>query len=436
MNKKILLFSMLLLFFMVSLNVQAQETILIKNGTINPVVGSIIENGSLLIQKGKIVKVGKDISAPEGAKIIDAQGMYVYPGLVALMTALGVTGYPGAGNDTDETGVSTPQMDPYDALNPEDPTIEVARIEGVTTAMTSSGSRSVINGKAIALNLEGNLAEEMVVKRDVAVIFNTAAKVEGQYPSTIPGVASLIRDKLNDAKAYAEKKKKPPKKEEKKEGEKKTEAFKVDLGLEALIPVLEGKVPAVFVTNSEVTIRNALQIIKEYKLKGIIHARAGILKFADKLAAEKIPVIWAGTTTIPERWEPYDLNYNTAAVLSDKGVLFAFHESGRGLGNTGVRNLPVPASISVAHGLSEEEALKAITINPAKILGVDNQVGSLEAGKTANVVIASKNPIQMSSRVHTLVINGKIIPLTSLQTRLRDKFEKIVKARSKKKKNG
>ena len=99
---------------------QPQETILIQNGTIVPVVGRIIQNGSLLIQKGKIVQIGTNIKAPSDAKIIDAKGMYVYPGLVAPLTAIGVTGYPGAGPDMDEVGVSTPQMDPYDAINPAD----------------------------------------------------------------------------------------------------------------------------------------------------------------------------------------------------------------------------------------------------------------------------------------------------------------------------
>ena len=122
-------------------------------------------------------------------------------------------------------------------------------------------------------------------------------------------------------------------------------------------------------------------------MKGIIHAGADILKFADRLASEKIPVIWSGTTAVPRRWEAIDLNYRTAAALAEKGVLFALTEGGRGPGSRNVRRLPVSASLSVAYGLSEEEAVEAITINPARILGVDDQVGSLERGKTANVII-------------------------------------------------
>lgn len=434
MNKRIQLIFVLILVFILTNVALSQEQILIKNGKIVPVVGEVIPNGSLLIQNGKIAKIGTDIEIPPLATVIDAEGKCVYPGLVAAMTAVGVTGYPGSGNDVNELGVVTPQIDAFDAINPEDSTIEVTRIDGVTTVMTTSGSMNIINGKAVVLNLRGNIAEEMVIKRDMAQIFNMGAKGQsgfgprrpGNYPTTLPGIMALVRDKLNQALFYAEKAKNAQKNEKERESGRASEPFKRDLAMEALLQVLKGKMPAVFITSNEVTIRNALQIIKEYKLKGIIYARADILKFADQLAVEKIPVIWAGTTTIPERWQPYDLNYHTAAVLSKKGVLFCFDILGFGVNSHRVRSIPVPASISVAHGLSEEEAIKALTINPAKILGVDELVGSLEVGKLANVALWDDTPIQLSSRVRKVIIEGNVIPMTSVQTRLRDKFEKIV----------
>ncbi len=404
---------------------QGQETILIRNGTIVPVVGAPIQGGSLLIEGGKITQIGRSVEAPSGARVIDATGMHVYPGMVSPLTAIGVTGYPGTGNDTDEIGPSTPHMDPFDALNLEDDCIEVTRVDGVTTVATASGSRNVLNGKAVVWNLEGNDVEDMVIKRYAAQVFNIGAETEGKYPSTLPGVTALIREKLNEARRYEEKKKK---------SDGNDEPFTIDQEMEALAPVINKEVPALFMTSEEVTIRNALQIIEEYDLKGIIHARAGILKFADQLAAKKIPVIWAGTTTVPSRWEAMDLNYHTAAALAEKGVLFALSEGGRGPGSRNVRRLPVPASLSVAYGLSEEQAIEAITINPARILGIDDQVGSLEKGKTANVIITSKPLIQLSAMIHTVIINGKVIPLTSYQTRLGDKYEKIVKERGAKKK--
>jgi len=419
-----ILFSVLILILAVAGQAVSGEVILIKNGTIVPVVGKNIPSGCLLIKDGRIAQIGPNINAPNDAKIIDAQGKFVYPGLVAAMTAIGVTGYPGQGNDTDEVGTYTPYVDPYDALNPEDDSIEVTRIGGVLTVHTVSGTQGVINGKSVVLDLAGDLAEDMVIKKNVAQIFNIGAKSRDKYPSTNPGVVSLIRDKLNQAVLYANKQNKP---------EKNTPA-KRDLGMEALVEVVTGKVPAIFITSDEVTIRNALNIIKEYKLKGIIQARAGVLKYADRLAREKIPVIWAGTTVLPQRWQPFDLYYNTAAVLADKGVLFAFDAGGWGPGNRNVRNLPLPAGISVAYGLSPEKALEALTINPARILGIEDMVGSLEIGKHANVVIWSGDPLQMSSRILKVFIQGKEISLTSIQTRLRDKYQKIVKERSQRKK--
>jgi imidazolonepropionase-like amidohydrolase len=424
MNKKLALISIVSLFLLGTMvaRAHARETILIKNGTIVPVVGKPIANGSLLIQDGKIARVGAGISAPSSAKVIDAKGMYVYPGMVAPLTAVGLTGYPGAGSDTNEIGPSTPYIDPYEALNPEDETIDVTRIDGVTTVLTAAGTANIINGRAMVLNLDGSLPQDMLLKRDVLLVFNMGARSRTGYPSTLPGILSFIREKLNKAKAPAAKK----------EGAEAGEAAKRDPEMETLAKVVNRELPVMFMTWDEVTIRTALETIDEFNLKGIIFTEGDILKYADQLAAKKIPVVWAGTTNMPQRWEPTDKYYRTAAELAKKGVLFAFNESG-GQGSRNVRRQPVPASLSVAYGLSEEEAVKAITINPAKILGIDDKVGSLEEGKIANVIVCTKPLIQLSSKVKAVIINGRMIPMTSVQTKLRDKFEAVVKERMKKK---
>lgn len=429
MSKKIQIFTILFLLAGAVI-AGAGEKILIINGTIVPVTGRNISGGSLLIEDGRISRISSTVmETPEGTEIIDAEGKFVYPGMVALMTAVGVTGYPGAGSDTDEHGTVTPQMDPYDAINPEDETIPVTRMGGVTTVMTVSGTRSPINGKAVVINLDGSLAEEMIFDRYAGQIFNTAAKQKDKYPSTLPGVVALIEDKLDDARRYAEKQKKSA---EKKDNEN-SSISQTDLAMEALVPVVKGEVTAFFLTYDEVSLRNALKIIEEYNLKAVIQARRGVLKYAEELKKRNIPVVWAGTTIIPERWEPFDRFYHTAAELEKHGLAFAFDPGGWGPGSHNVRNLPVPASLSVAHGLSEQTALEALTINPAKILGIDDRLGSLEEGKIANVVIWTGSPVNMASRVETVIIEGKKMPMTSVQTRLRDKFEKVVKERMKKK---
>ncbi len=413
----------------------ASEVILIKNGTVVPVTGPVIPGGSILILEGKIAGIGQTIAAPDQARIIDASGKYVYPGLVAVMTSIGVTGYPGAGNDIDEVGVSTPQMDPYDAINPEDDCIEVTRIGGVTTVQTVSGTSSVINGKSVVLNLGDGLAEDLLVMRYTAQIINIGARENGKYPSTLPGIIALLRDKFEQTREYKKKlsdsRGKTPAQPENTDSQ--VPAFKRSLELEALIPVVEGEVPVIFITYDEVTVRKAIEIIEEFKLKGVIQARSGIWKYLDRLSHAKIPVIWAGTTGLPQRWEAFDINYHTAAALAAHGVTFAFDPGGWGPGNRNVRNLPVPASISVAHGLSEEDAIKAMTIFPARILGIADRIGSLEIGKVANVVIWTGSPIQLSSRIDTVIIEGKVVPMTSIQTRLYDKFSVLVRERMKKK---
>jgi len=410
---------------------RAQDSLLIKGGTIIPVTGKPIPNGSLLIMNGKIAKLGTGLSAPAGATVIEAKGMYVYPGMVAPLTAIGLTGYPGAGNDTNEVGQSTPQIDAYEGLNPEDETIEVTRIDGVTTVMTAAGSSAMINGRAVALNLDGDLPKDMLIKRDVCLVFNVGARSESG-PNTLMGVAAFIRDKLTKARDFAAKKASAGAGPSSAVSPAGVQPAKHDPELETLSRVLSREIPVLFMTSDEVTIRSAIELIDEFSLKGIIFARAEILKYADQLAAKKIPVIWGGTTTMPRRWEPVDINFKTAAELAKKGVMFAFNESA-GQGSRNVRRQPVPASLSIAYGLSEEDAVKAITINPAKILGIDDKVGSLEEGKVANVVVCSKSIVQLSSTIKTVIINGRIIPTASIQTKLRDKYGAIVKERMEKK---
>ncbi len=394
----------------------AQEAILIRNGTIVPVVSAPIPGGDLLIEKGKIAGIGIGLAAPSGAMVLDATGQYVYPGMVAPLTALGLANPPGSAGDINEKGASVPQIDPYEALNPEDDSIEVARIDGITTALTAAGTGSLINGKAVVIHLDGNLAAEMILKRNVLLVFNTAARQADSYPSTLPGILQFLREKLSKAREYGEKRKTGSTRER-------------DTEMEALQPVLNREMPVLFQCGDEVSIRLAQTLIDEFALKGIIGtASADVVKFAGALAQKRIPVIWSGTTAIPRRWQAVDLNYHVAAVLAEKGVLFCFNES-RGQGSRSVRRQPVPAAISVAYGLSEEDAVRALTINPARILGIDHLVGSLEKGKIADVVVCSKPLTQLSAKIGAVIIRGRLIPLTSIQTRLRDKYQAIVRER-------
>ncbi len=417
----------------------AQNVLLIRNARIVTVTGKPIASGCILVRNGRIESIGEELAAPEDAVIIEAAGLIAYPGLVAPLTTIGLTGYPGAGDDVDEVGVSTPQMDPFDALNPEDPCIEVTRMGGVTTVLSAAGTRNVINGKALVMNLDGELAEDLVIKRDAAQVFNLGARQQGKYPTTLPGIMALVRDKLEKARRFLE----AQKQQGPERGDRGTREHgggpeetspAYDPECEALAPIILGRVPAMFLTLNEATVHNALELIKEFRLKGIIYATTDVMKYADRFRAEGIPVIWAGTTKVPEPWESFDIQYRVAGRIAAAGLAFAFDQTGGWISmNRNVRNLPVPAALSIAYGLPEEEAIKALTIVPARILGVDAQVGSLEVGKTANIVLWTGSPVQMSARVEKLIINGRIIALESYQTRLRDRYTKVVKDRLMKK---
>jgi len=164
-------------------------------------------------------------------------------------------------------------------------------------------------------------------------------------------------------------------------------------------------------------------------LKGILlSGSTDILKYADRIAAGNIPVIWAGTTDLPARWKPVDDNYRAAAALADKKILLAFSESAY-QGSSNVRQQPVPASLSVAYGLPEEEAVKALTLNPARMFGLDDRIGSLDVGKSADIVVCTKPLIQASSKIKAVLVSGRVIPMENMQTKLRDKYRAIIRER-------
>ncbi len=397
--------------------VLAQTAVVIRNATVVPVSGPPIPGGSVVLVGGRIKAVGKTVEIPAGARILDASGLYVYPGLVAPLTAIGLTNYPGAGNDVNEVGLSTPYLDPFDALNPEDDTVAVSRVDGVTSVVTAAGTARPINGGLMAVHLDGDLPEQMVLRRGLGLVFNTSARQEKAYPTTLEGLSRFLADKLEKARQYAAKKKAG-------------ESVR-DPELESLAAVLDGGKPVVFAAQGGVPIRIALRLMSEFKLKGILYTASNeILKSADEIAARGIPVIWAGTTGLPDRWQAVDLNYHTAAVLAEKKILFAIADSAYP-GGSNVRRMPVPAALSVAYGLSEDEAVKAITLNPARIFGLDDAIGSLDPGKSADVIVCTKPILQASSKIRHVFIAGREIPLESFQTRLRDRYRAVVEERMK-----
>jgi imidazolonepropionase-like amidohydrolase len=408
------------------------ETIALKGGKLLTVTHGVIENGVLVMQNGRITAIGgAGTAVPSGAKVIDVTGMTVYPGLIDSETHLGLTEISAdrMTNDTIEPSDEImPHMHVYDAFHAETALIPVTRMNGITNAIVAPASQDTLPGQDSFIQLAGPSATEMLVVRDVAMPLNfTGAQRRNQnfeqakFPFTRMGMAAQLRQAFIDAQDYQQKfaaydKKKSDEKEKDKAGA----PPKRDLKLEALLPYLEGKKPVVLAAEEPNDLLTALDLAKEFHLKVVLNHVTHAASLADKIAASGFPVIVGPIYEQPKESERYDAVFRVPAELARRGVKIAFasydaHQA---------RNLPYAAGYSVAFGLSPEEALKAITINPAQIWGVDKDLGSLEVGKLGNVVVANGDPLDVKTDVKHVFIQGQEIPLVNKQTELRDQYWK------------
>ena len=420
----------------------ASQVIALRGGKLLTITHGAIENGTIVMQTGKIVALGPvgSVSIPRGAKIIDATGMTIYPGLIDSETHIGLVeiDLDKATNDTVETSDEImPHMHVYDAFHAESEVIPVTRYNGVTNAIVAPDSKDSVPGQDALIQLDGRTGEEMFLVRDNALPVNFIPDVRrnesfdsAKFPSTRMGVAAQLRQAFVDAQDYArkwhdyeEKKSKKPneaaeKKDEKKEKE--TEPPKRDLKLEALLPYLEGKKPVVLAANEPSDIQVALRLAREFNLKIVLNHLTHAGRILDQVAAAKVPVIVGPIYDTPKDDARYDEIFRLPGELFKRGVKIAFasydtHQS---------RNLPYAAGYAVAFGLPYEEALKAITLNPAEIWGVADRLGSLDIGKIANVVVANGDPLDVKTDVKHVFIAGREVPMENRQTKLRDEYSK------------
>ena len=400
-------------------------TYVIRGGTVVPVVGAQIPNGTVVIQNGKIQAVGANVQAPQGATVIDATGLFVYPGMIDSGTELGLVeigSVPGS-TDTREIGDFNPQDVALTAVNAHSELIPVARVNGVTTVITSA-TGALMSGSAALVDLWGWTPDEMAVKPQVAQVMSYPSaggggrgggggfgnRPAGDAAETMNRQVRALRDFLTDARSYADVKAKT--------SANAPNVPRVNQAMEALIPVLRGEVPVIFDVSSVEQIRGVLTLADSFKLKVILRGARDAWRVADTLAARGIPVIVGPTTQAPGPDDPYDALYAQPAVLAKAGVKIAFQSSGA----SDVRNLPYNAALATAYGLNMDEAIKALTINPAQIFGVADRLGSLEPGKVANVVVTTGNPLDVRSNVKHLFIRGQAIPLTDRHTKLYEQF--------------
>lgn len=378
--------------------------ILLKNGNIYTMAGEVIEGGDILINDGRIVEVGRNID-PSGAEIMDVSGKFVMPGIIDAHCHLGMwedaVGFEGD-DGNEETDPATPHLRAIDGINPMDRNFEEAYQGGVTTAVTGPGSANVIGGLFTAIKTYGKRIDDMIIKDPVAlkVAFGENPKwVYGEQkksPRTRMAIAGILREELTKAKEYMEGR-------AKKEDEDKPE---LDLRMEAIAKALKGEIPLKAHAHRADDIFTAIRIAKEFNVRLTLdHCTEGHL-IVDYLKEEGYPCIVGPSLSERSKVELKNLTFKTPGILSKAGILVAIMTDHPVIP---LQYITLCASLAVREGMDEMEALKAITINPAKIVGIDDRVGSLEPGKDADIAIFDGNPLDIRNRCYATIINGRIV---------------------------
>lgn len=378
-----------------------------------------IEHGTVLIKDGKIVAVGADVAVPADAKRIDATGKVVTPGMFDPQSQFGIAEVDQVWQTVDTALTNSrynAAFDVSEAINPRSALIPINRIEGVTRAVVAptTAQAGVINGRGAVIELGDT---EGYLLKDPAALFVTLGEqsIKLAGGSRAAAIESL-REALQDARDYGANHAAYDK------AQRRVYALS-RLDLEALQPVLKGELPVVVAVNRASDIEAVLRLAREFKLKLVISGGVEAWMVADQLAKAQVPVIMNPLADLPESFEGLNATLESAARLQKAGVLIAF-ETGD---SHNARNLKQFAGNAVAYGLPWIEGLKAITLNGAKIYGMDKGTGTLEAGKDADVVVWSGDPLEVTNFADAVFIRGKAVPMASRQTELRDRYLPYIK---------
>lgn len=402
---------------------RAPQAIVLKGGKLLTITHGIIPNGVLVMENGKITAVGAANSthAPANAKVIDCTGMTIYPGLIDSESTLGlveISADPMTVDTVEPSDEIMPHMHVYDAFHAESELIPVTRINGITNAIVAPAGRDTLPGQDSFIQLYGNDAQQMITDKDIAMPLNfTGQQRRGggpdatgrTFPTTRMGMAAQLRQAFLDAQDYGRKLNGP-----------KGNETKRDLKLEALLPYLQGKKTVVVSADEPSDLLTVVNLAKEFNLHFVLDHLSHSGAILDQVAAWKVPVIVGPVWEQPHDDARYDEVYRLPGELVKRGVKIAFAS----YDSHNARNLPYAAGFAVGYGLPWEEAMKAVTINPAEIWGVADRLGSLDTGKQANVVVANGDPLDVRTDVKHVFIAGQEVPLTSRQTELRDEYMK------------
>lgn len=380
------------------------ENMVIINGKIFTMEEQDFENGFVRIEGKTIVEVDTmsrfRIKGKE--QVLDVQGAWVLPGLIEAHAHIGITEekWGTIGDDCNEqTNPVTPSLRAMDAVNPMDPAFHDAIAAGITSVMTGPGSSNVVGGQFVFMKTQGRCIDNMVVKNPAAmkVAFGenpkTAFGDKDQYPSTRMGIAALIRKTLYEAVQYKNKKENG-------------KLDKEDFGMEPWIPVLTKEIPLKVHAHRADDILTAIRIAKEFNINITIDHGTEAHLIVDEIKESGFPVIVGTALTSRSKLEVQNMNFKTDGILNQAGILISIttdHPVAL------IQYLPLCAGLAVKYGIPIKEGLKAITINAARICGVEERVGSLRAGKDADIAIFSDNPMQVFSKTLYTIIDGKIV---------------------------
>ena len=400
----------------------AAQTVAITGGRVYTVSGAPIENGTVIIRDGRIAQVGSGIAIPADARRIDATGKWVTPGLMNAGTRLGIG----------EIGLEQPTQDAsargkdgiaaaftaWEGSNPLSPWWAQARQEGVTTVLVAPGGGTIVSGQAAVVDLIEGSSTEMLVRAPVGML----AQIGGQFAGLTARAEVLgrLREFLDDTRPYARRRA-----EFERAATRDFSASRLDL--EAMIPVVEGRMPLIMQVDKASDIENALRIASEFNLRLIIAGGAEAWMVADKLAAARVPVMIGAMNNIPGSFSNLGSYQEAAGLLRRAGVdVILINDSGVSDGQGfNVRDIKQEAGNAIAYGMSWDDALRAVTWVPARVFGVGDRYGTLEAGKVANIVVWSGDPFEFSTRAENVFVRGREITTPSRQDLLQRRYQTL-----------
>lgn len=414
------------LLLVISFSVKAQSpkgktgTFALTNASIETITKGVIQNGTVVISNGVITAVGTNVQVPAGAEVIDCKGQWIFPGMIDGGTSLGLVEVASDPRTSDfsDVGDVVPQMKALSAVNPNSALIPVTRVDGVTTVITMP-SGGLFPGTAALINLHGYTPDQMYAGVEALVMEFPATGRRGGFDRRTDDDIKKANDKavarLNEV------------------WDKAVQFYKLDSAskskglayypeMESILPVIKGERALMIEVNKDKDIQAALKWVKERKVKKVILSGVGEgWRVADEIAKANIPVITGPVLALPSRdYDRYDKAYANAGLMKKAGVKVAI----RTRDSENVRRLPYNAGFAAAYGMGREDALKAITIVPAEILGVADKFGSIEVGKVANIVVTDGDILETKTNIKHVFIAGWQIPLVSRHTQLYDEFLK------------